>query len=64
MQVKMSNSVLEGAKPRPTRYLLRDTRTVGLALKVEPSGTKTFLFEYRLAGQASQRYNIGRYGAP
>lgn len=64
MQVKMSTSALEGAKPGPKRYLLRDSKSVGLALKVEPSGTKTFVFEYRLAGQPSQRYSIGRFGAP
>ncbi len=64
MRTKLSAHVLENATPRVTRYLLRDTRTLGLALKVEPSGTRTFVFEYRLAGQKSQRYNIGRYGAP
>ncbi len=64
MRVKLSKTNLANAKPGETRYLLRDTRTVGLALKVEPSGTRTFLFEYRLPGKASQRYNIGRYGEP
>ncbi len=31
---------------------------------MEPSGTRTLLFEYRLPGKPSQRYNIGRYGEP
>lgn len=64
MRVKLSKASLASAKPSPTRYLLRDTRTVGLALKVEPSGTRTFVFEYRVPGKPSQRYNIGRYGEP
>ena len=64
MRVKLSQAVLANAKPAATRYLVRDTRTVGLALKVEPSGTRTFVFEYRLRGKPSQRYNIGRYGEP
>ena len=64
MRVKLSKATLANAKPGSKRYLLRDTRTVGLALKVEPSGTRTFLFEYRLPGKPSQRYNIGRYAEP
>ena len=64
MRTKLSRAILDNAKPEAKRYLLRDTRTVGLALKVEPSGTRTFLFEYRLQGKPSQRYNIGRYGEP
>ena len=64
MRVKLSKATLANAQPGSTRYLLRDTRTVGLALKVEPSGTRTFVFEYRLPGKPSQRYNIGRYGEP
>lgn len=64
MRVKLSKTNLANAKPSEMRYLLRDTRTIGLALKVEPSGTRTFLFEYSLPGKPSQRYNIGRYGEP
>ncbi len=64
MRIKLSRATLDSAKPGAQRYLLRDTRTVGLALKIEPSGTRTFVFEYRLQGKPSQRYNIGRYGQP
>ncbi len=64
MRVKLSKAHLENAKPAASRYLLRDSRTVGLALKVEPSGTRTFVFEYRVKGRPSQRFNIGRYGEP
>ncbi len=64
MRVKLSKAHLDNAKPAAQRYLLRDSRTVGLALKVEPSGTRTFVFEYRVKGRPSQRFNIGRYGEP
>ncbi len=64
MRVKLSKAHLENAKRAAQRYLLRDSRTVGLALKVEPSGTRTFVFEYRVKGRPSQRFNIGRYGEP
>lgn len=64
MRVKLSKVILASAKPGPSHYLLRDTRTVGLALEVEPSGTRTFVFEYRVPGKPSQRYNIGRYREP
>lgn len=64
MRQKLSKAVLDAAQPQSQRYLLLDTRTVGLALKVEPSGKKTFVFEYRLLGRTSQRCTIGRYGEP
>ena len=64
MQKKLSNEGIEAAKAGPVRYLLRDTRTLGLAVKVEPTGRKSFVFEYRLAGRPSRRYSIGLYGDP
>lgn len=64
MRQKLSKAVLDAAQPQSQRYLLLDTRTVGLALKVEPSGKKTFVFEYRMLGRTSQRCTIGRFGEP
>lgn len=64
MRIKFSNRTLESAEPAGRRYLLHDTRTLGLAVKVEPTGTKTFVFEYRIGSRPSQRYVIGRFGAP
>lgn len=64
MQKKLSVDLIEAAKPRSKRYLIRDTRTLGLAVKVEPTGRRSFIFEYRLHGRPSRRYLIGRFGEP
>ena len=51
---------LNALKPRATRYEVHDTIRQGLALRVTPSGVKSWTFRYRYRGNP-ERLTIGRY---
>lgn len=66
MSKKLTQSVVAGAGPRLVRYELWDPELRGFGLRIEPSGTKTFIVRYRANGggrRAPRRYlTVGRYG--
>ncbi len=45
-----------------SRYVLWDTKTTGLGLRVYPSGRKAFILSYRDSGGADRMATIGDYG--
>ncbi len=47
MQVRLTNNTIEKAKPRETPYELRDTKLVGLVVRVQPTGKKTYYCQYK-----------------
>lgn len=53
-----------GAAPREVVFW--DTHLRGFGLKVSPSGSKTYLVQYRMGGRGSptRRFTIGRHLAP
>jgi integrase len=64
--VRLTKRIVEAAVPRAERYHLWDVELAGFALRVEKSGTKTFVVRYRADGggrSAPRRFmTIGRYG--
>lgn len=64
--VVLTKRVVDGATPASTRYDLWDSKLAGFGLRVEASGTKTFVARYRSDGggrSAPRRFlTIGRYG--
>lgn len=54
----------QAAGERPT--LLWDDGLKGFGLKVTPSGTKTFVYQFRMGGREAKtrRWTIGPYGSP
>ena len=49
-RVKITQSVVDAAKPEAIRYILTDTNIPGFWLVVEPSGRRTFKLRYRVGG--------------
>ncbi len=40
--IKITATILQKAKPREARYVIRDAVVAGLVLRVEPSGAKAY----------------------
>jgi len=55
MKVKLTNNTIEKAKPQTKPYELRDTRLIGLIVRVQPTGKKTYYCEY----QRGSRLKLG-----
>lgn len=49
--------------PKPKLYRIRDTALNGFVIRVQPSGSMTYYFEYRDLSGANQSYKIGRIGS-
>lgn len=62
--VKLTIQTVQSAAPENgCTTVYRDKEVVGFSLKVTPSNTKTFLFQYRLGGRAgtTRRITIGKF---
>lgn len=69
-KVRISKATVDAATPSAVGdVVVWDDRIAGFGLKVTPSGSKVYLYRYRIArpGQASQtaprKYTIGRHGS-
>ncbi|MCZ8260488.1 MAG: tyrosine-type recombinase/integrase [Beijerinckiaceae bacterium] len=60
---KLTKRLVDDSSPGEGRFYVWDTELRGFGLLVLPSGTKTFVFQYRNAAGRSRRLTIGRYGA-
>ena len=66
MPSKLTKRVVDDLQPARKPYELRDTELRNFLVRVEPSGSKTFWYTYRLAGGRKgryQRYRIGSHPA-
>lgn len=62
---RLSRRSVEAAAPEAVRYVVWDEDLKGFGLRVEPSGTKTFIVRYRVGGGRRgtlRQFKIGRYG--
>ncbi|MBM3577752.1 MAG: DUF4102 domain-containing protein [Alphaproteobacteria bacterium] len=58
---KLTKRMVDAAAPEAERYIVWDSVLKGFGLRIEPSGTKTFLVRYRAAGR-KRFVAIGRFG--
>lgn len=58
---KLTKRTVDATAPEAERYVLWDSMLKGFGLRVEVSGTKTFLVRYRIAGR-KRFVAIGRFG--
>lgn len=63
---KLTKRAVDAAAPKESRYLLWDSELKGFALRVAPTGTKTYIVRYRprgLGAGAPKRFVVvGRHG--
>jgi integrase len=68
-RASLTKRTIDAAKPTAVEYVVWDDEVSGFGLKVTPSGSKVYLYRYRLSrpGQASQtapsKYTIGKHGS-
>lgn len=60
MSKKFTKFQLDGLKAKAKRYILFEDGGKGFGIRVEPTGRKTFFFEYRTAGR-NRIFTIGPY---
>src|ERR1700754_3517693 len=60
MQAVISKSLINSLKPSDKPFEVRDTRTPGLLLRVQPSGTMTYYLEF----SRGRRLKIGPVSVP
>lgn len=59
MRKRLTEQVVDGFKPRTRRYLVYDSVVSGLAVRVSPSGRKTFVLVGRHGAEHSTRRSLG-----
>lgn len=58
----LTDQYIKSLKPGPDRIEIRDAKTDGLSIRVEPTGKKTFVIRYSLEGR-QRRKSLGGYPA-
>lgn len=61
---RINKSSVDALQPGGAEVVLWDDKIAGFGVKVMPTGTKTYLFQYRLGGRAgrTRRVTIGKHG--
>ncbi len=59
--MKLNNHRVEALEPRERDFFVWDDTVPGLGVRVWPSGTKVFLFQFRDKGNATRRIKIGKF---
>jgi integrase len=59
---KITQEFLKTVERKDKLYRIYDTILNGFVLRVQPTGTKTFYFEYRNVAGANKSYKVGRLG--
>lgn len=59
---KLTKRVLDEARASDGEAILWDESLRGFGVRLQPSGVKSFLVQYRNAGGRSRRLTLGRYG--
>lgn len=61
---RINKTTVDAAQPGEKDVLLWDDRLPGFGCKVTPTGSRVFVYQYRLGGRGSpvRRYTIGKHG--
>ena len=61
--MKITKRVVDAAGPKDGRYIIWDGEVKGFGLVVQPSGIKSYIFNYRTAEGRDRRLTLGQHGA-
>ena len=64
--MKLTKHLIDNQSPGAKDIYLWDTSPLGFGVRIRPSGTKSFVYNYRANGGRSslkRRFTIGRYGS-
>lgn len=63
---KITKRTIDSLKAEPSAYCLWDEDLSGFGVKVLPSGSLTYILQYRMGGREAKtrRYTIGKHGSP
>jgi integrase len=61
---RITKQLLDGLKPGVKDAFVWDSKLAGFGVKVTPSGSKVFIYQYRLGGRGAKvrRFTIGKFG--
>ncbi len=59
MSIKLTNRTVASIKPKTTAYDVRDSEIKGFLLRVRPTGSMTYLLQYRNSNGAQKHFKIG-----
>ncbi|MCU5785942.1 tyrosine-type recombinase/integrase [Alloalcanivorax marinus] len=59
---KITKRIVDAVEPKSTRAYVWDSAIPGFGLVVQPSGVKSFCYQYRNAEGRTRRTSLGRYG--
>ncbi|WP_334183204.1 tyrosine-type recombinase/integrase [Novosphingobium sp.] len=61
---KLTKSTVDGLEPRPSDYVQWCGQLPGFGIRVRPSGSKSFIVQYRIGGRNSptRKVTVGTYG--
>lgn len=59
---KLTKTIADKQQPISTRYLVWDESVPGFGLVVQPSGAKSYCFQYRNSHNQSRRFSLGEHG--
>ena len=62
MIVKLTNRTVDALKPQNKTYDVRDTDITGFLVRVRPSGSMTYLLQYRNKDGVQKHFKIGLVG--
>ena len=57
---KLTEKLVRAAEPRARSWQMFDADVLGLSICIYPSGSRSFMFDYRVSGR-QRRYTIGRW---
>lgn len=61
---RISKRTVDAATPTNVRTYLWDDKLSGFGLVIQPTGLKSYVFQYRLSEGTTRRLTIGRHGDP